>query len=421
MRVLDPSEVDHDVPAAVGACLGDLLEQRLEEAGAADPVFAADLADRVARFALTGGRRLRSVFLWWAMRGCGGGPREAPRALGVAAALELIQTCALIHDDVMDGSAVRRGRPAVHVAVDHQYGTAGRASPCGTFGGAAAVLAGDLALAWADDAFAQAVRGAPQEEHAARVWRVMRTEMVAGQYLDLHGQVTRATSAARAERSAVLKTARYTVAHPLALGAVLAGASERTQARLREAGHSAGLAFQLHDDLQGAFGDPAVTGKPVGEDIREGKATYLLAVARELCLREGDRAGLRLLDEVTGAPSTRAADTGHASGAKSAARTAHPASARHARDGADGQDIARVLDLLDRCGARERVSRRVRELCARGIREVREAGLAPDAADRIGALLHAACTPGAPTGRPVPAAPPAARDTAGPVLIGEAR
>ncbi|MFF9851182.1 polyprenyl synthetase family protein [Streptomyces litmocidini] len=398
MRVLDPSDVDQNVPAAVRERLGEILERRLEEAEAADPVFAADIAGRVARFALDGGRRLRSAFLWWAMRGCGGGAREAPRALGAAAALELIQTCALIHDDVMDGSAVRRGRPTVHVGIDGQYGTAGRASPCGTFGGAAAVLAGDLALAWADDAFAEAVRGAPAEERAADAWRVMRMQMVAGQYLDLHGQVTRATSANRAMRTAVLKTALYTVGHPLALGAVLAGASEHTVGRLRAAGWSAGLAFQLHDDVQGAFGDPATTGKPIGEDIREGKATYLLAVARELCLRDGDHVGLRLLDEVGGAPAARARD---ADGGAPPVRAV---------------DVDRVLELLETCGARESVSRHVEELCARGVEAVADAGLSREAADRLGDLLRDACGRGPASGRPI--RPGAVRDTAATDTVG---
>ncbi|MFI8825722.1 polyprenyl synthetase family protein [Streptomyces sp. NPDC053431] len=389
MRVLDPFDVDQNVPAAVGERLGRMLERRLEEAEATDPVFAADVAGRVARFALDGGRRLRSSFLWWAMRGCGGGAREAPGALGVAAALELIQTCALIHDDVMDGSTRRRGRPALHVDIDRQYETAGRTSPCGTFGGAAAVLAGDLALAWADDAFAESVRGAPAERRAADVWRVMRTEMVAGQYLDLHGQATHATSTTRALRTAVLKTALYTVGHPLTLGAVLAGAPERTLRRLRAAGRAAGLAFQLHDDVQGAFGDPEATGKPVGEDIREGKASYLMAVARDLCVRDRNHAGLRLLDEVVGVPGARA------------------------------EDVDRVLDLLDTCGARESVSRCVEELCARGVAAVAGAGLSREAAHRLGDLLRAACGQGPAAGGP--AVPVAARETADPLLIGEAR
>ncbi|WP_225803093.1 polyprenyl synthetase family protein [Streptomyces sp. NK15101] len=428
MHVLDPSDVDQNVPAAVRKWLGGTLERRLEEAEAADPVFAADIAGRVARFALDGGRRLRSAFLWWAMRGCGGGAREAPRALGVAAALELIQTCALIHDDVMDGSTLRRGRPAVHVGIDRQYGTAGRASPCGTFGGAAAVLAGDLALAWADDAFAEAVRGAPAERRAADVWRVMRMQMVAGQYLDLHGQVTRATSANRAVHTAVLKTALYTVGQPLALGAVLAGAPEHTVGRLRAAGWSAGLAFQLHDDLQGAFGDPATTGKPSGEDIREGRATYLLAVARELCLRDGDHVGLRLLDEVLGAPAVRA---GEADGGTPAVRAGE---ADRGAPAARAVDVDRVLELLETCGARDLVSRRVEELCARGVEAVADAGLSREATDRLGDLLRDACGRSPAPGRPArPGAVRHAAHTADPavvavtddstdtVLIGEAR
>ncbi|WP_411074518.1 polyprenyl synthetase family protein [Streptomyces sp. cmx-4-7] len=399
----DPLQVDEGVPAAVEDHLAAVLRQRTADAAEADPDFASDIADRVAAFALGGGRRLRAEFLWWAMRGSGGGAPETPATLGTAAALELIQTCALIHDDVMDGSPLRRGRPAVHVQLDARFGTGRRALPCGTFGGAAAVLAGDLALAWADDAFAESVAGLPSASRAAGVWRAMRTEMVAGQYLDLRAQVTGDASADRAARTAVLKTALYSMGHPLALGATLAGASGDTVRALREAGRSAGLAFQLHDDVRGAFGDPAATGKPVGEDIREGKATYLLAVAGERCAELGDRAGLGLLERVTG--GTRTAE----------------------------EDVDRVLDLLVSCGARDRVARRVEELCARGAESVARAGLAREAADRIGRLFGAACglEPGrapAPPGPPepsVPPGPPAPPEPSvpptPPVLIGEAR
>ncbi|MGA5215474.1 polyprenyl synthetase family protein [Streptomyces cinereoruber] len=410
MRVPDPLQVDEGVPAAVEEHLAAVLRRRAADAADADPDFAADIADRVAAFALGGGRRLRAEFLWWAMRGSGGGARETPAALGVAAALELVQTCALIHDDVMDGSPLRRGRPSVHVQLDARFGTGERALPCGTFGGAAAVLAGDLALAWADDAFAEAVAGLPSAPRAAGVWRVMRTEMVAGQYLDLRAQVTGDASADRAARTAVLKTALYSMGHPLALGATLAGAPEGTVRALREAGRSAGLAFQLHDDVRGAFGDPAATGKPVGEDIREGKATYLLAVAGERCAELGDRAGLGLLERITGG-----------------ARTTE-------------EDVDRALDLLVSCGARDRVARRVEELCARGAETVARAGLTRDAADRIGELFGAACGLEAGAGRatgpapdpghttpsaPEPPEPPAPSAPTVPptlpVLIGEAR
>ncbi|GAA3896495.1 polyprenyl synthetase family protein [Streptomyces gulbargensis] len=381
---VDPVDVDRDVPAAVEAWLRETLERRVREASATDAVFGSDLAARVARFAVTGGSRLRAELLWWAARGCGGGESGAARLLGAAAAMELIQTCALIHDDVMDGSALRRGRAALHVVLDGQYGTGARELPCGTFGGAAAVLAGDLALAWADDAFVECLDGSGASGGAYAIWRAMRTEMVAGQYLDLRAQATGTGSAGQAARVAALKTASYTVERPLALGATLAGAPERTVRRLREAGRSAGLAFQLRDDLRGTFGDPAVIGKPVGEDLREGRATYVLAVARERCARAGDEAGLRLLDGAAG-----------------------PA-------GAGGRAADRVLDLLVACGARDEVARRVGELCHRGAEAVREAGLAPAAEDRIVTLLRGACGPdggasgsGSPqavrkAGRPVP-------------------
>jgi geranylgeranyl diphosphate synthase type I len=389
---VDPAAVDRDVPAAVEARLGETLERRLREACATDAVFGADLAGRVARFALAGGSRLRAELLWWAARGHDDGDGAsgvAARALGAAAAMELIQTCALIHDDVMDGSALRRGRAALHVVLDEQYGTGARELPCGTFGGAAAVLAGDLALAWADDTFVECLEGARAAEGAYAIWRAMRTEMVAGQYLDLRAQATGTGSAGQAVRTAALKTASYTVEHPLALGATLAGAPERTVRRLREAGRSAGLAFQLHDDLRGTFGDPAVIGKPVGEDLREGRATYVLAVARERCERAGDATGLRLLDGAVG-----------------------PA-------GAGGREVDRLLDLLVACGARDEVARRVGELCHRGTEAVREAGLVPEAADRIVTLLRGACGPDgvAPASRPQGTA----REAGGPVLIGGGR
>ncbi|MEU3777407.1 hypothetical protein AB0F11_30250 [Streptomyces sp. NPDC032472] len=147
---LDPLDVDEDVPAAVEARLGEMLERRVAEAAATDPVL-------------------------------------------------------------------RRGRPALHVVLDDQYGTAGRELPCGTFGGAAAELAGDLALGWADDAFAECLHGSPAAARAYAIWRAMRAEMVAGQYLDLRIQVTGARSAGQAVRTAVLKTTLYTVGHPLAL------------------------------------------------------------------------------------------------------------------------------------------------------------------------------------------------------------
>ncbi|MEU7120175.1 polyprenyl synthetase family protein [Streptomyces zaomyceticus] len=375
MRAVDPLHVDNDVAAAVNRLLATMLERRLKEAEALDPLFAADLAGRVVRFTLQGGRRMRPQLCWWGMRAAGG--RAAPlaeTALGVAGALELVQTCALIQDDVMDGSPLRRGRPTVHVEMDEQYATHRRDRPCGTFGGAGAVLAGDLALVWADDAFAEATAGSPAAVPAAAVWRSMRTEMVAGQYLDLHAQATADRSSVRAVRSTVLKTALYSVERPLLLGATLAETSASALAALRRAGRFAGVAFQLHDDLQGAFGDPASTGKPVGEDLREGRLTYLVAVARERCEAAGDRSGLRVLDQ-----------------------------AARARYGAAEEDLRRAHEVLESTGAREQVVTQVERLCSRSEEALAGAGLDRAATSHLVRLLRGAC--GLPTGgNPEPAA-----------------
>ncbi|WP_030371165.1 polyprenyl synthetase family protein [Streptomyces rimosus] len=304
--------VDADVTGAVEQMLDGVLGERLADAAAADALFARDIAERVARFTLGGGKRLRGRFVWWGLRVCGGGDEAAGAALRLAAALELLQTCALVHDDVMDGAELRRGGPALHAEVRTQYGrragTGDGARSAAAFGRSAAILAGDLALAWSDDIVLDT--GVPGHARSAvhALWRTMRTEMVAGQYLDLHAQATVSHSPARALHTARLKSARYSVERPLLLGAALAGADDRATGALRAAGRCAGLAFQLHDDLLGVFGDPAETGKPSGDDIREGKLTYLTAVARARAEATGDHAALGTLDAALGAPDLTAAD-----------------------------------------------------------------------------------------------------------------
>ncbi|MFH8624200.1 polyprenyl synthetase family protein [Streptomyces vietnamensis] len=356
MCTLDPRSIDRDVPAALNHVIDELLRRRVAEARAVEGTFAADIAGRVAAFAAGGGRR-RSQLLWWSMRAVGGGADEAEAALRVGAAVELIQTCALIHDDVMDGSRLRRGSPSVHVALDRQYGTDGLDRPPGGFGGSGAVLAGDLALVWADDAFTEALLTTPHSAGLGAQWRAMRTEMVAGQYLDLQTQATGSRSVGRAMRTAVLKTAQYSAVHPLLLGARLAGAGERTLRGLGRAGLCAGIAFQLQNDLQGVFGDPRRTGKSAGEDLRTGKATYLMAVARALCVRGGDTEGLRFLDAVVGSPA------------------------------ATERELRRVIDLLESCGARAHVAGRAERLCARAVRTLRQTELAPGPAGHVTRLL----------------------------------
>lgn len=377
--------IDADVPAAVGRTLAAVLGERRREAAHLDPLFARDLAERVARFTLDGGKRLRSQFLWWALRTCGAHPGTVAPALRFAAGLELIQTCALVHDDVMDGSPLRRGAPALHTALREQYGT-GTRRPGGTdFGSSAAVLAGDLALAWADDTVADtdlpdAVRARVRAE-----WRALRTEMVAGQYLDLHGQVTGARSRAQALRVARLKSALYTVERPLALGAALAGADERTARSLGAAGRCAGIAFQLRDDLLGVFGDPEATGKPSGEDIREGKLTYLTAVGRARAESSGDRAAVAVLDAALGDARLSAGD------------------------------LDRVRATLVMTGAREVVEARIDHLVTLAGRHLAGVpGGSPRAAERLGHLLATIARGEAPPHRPPAADPSVPPDSAAP-------
>ncbi|MFE3390001.1 polyprenyl synthetase family protein [Streptomyces anulatus] len=279
--------------------------QRVRDARAVDPLFSREVAERVRLFALRGGKRMRARFAWWGWRAGGGSPigKGAESALRLGAALELIQTCALIHDDVMDGSSLRRGSPALHVEFADDHVRSGMRGDHKAHGRAAAILAGDLALAWADDLVADILTGSANRAHVQRLWRAMRGEMVAGQYLDMRAQADGSSTTDRALRIASLKTALYTVERPLALGAALAGADGRTTSALSSAGRSAGIAFQLYDDLLSVFGDSSVTGKPSGEDIRAGKLTYLTAVARTLSQEAGDASARHVLNRSLGDPS----------------------------------------------------------------------------------------------------------------------
>jgi geranylgeranyl diphosphate synthase, type I len=228
---------------------------------------------------LRGGKRLRPAFAYWGWRGAGGADCE--EAVTAATALELLQAAALIHDDVMDGSDTRRGIPAAHRRFEALHrGNAWLGSPEG-FGTGAAILLGDLCLSWADELLLSC--GLPPRSllRAKPVYDVMRTELMAGQYLDLLEQAMGGGSTARAMRVVRFKAAKYTIERPLHLGALLADAPPALIAAYTGYGLPLGEAFQLRDDVLGVFGDPAVTGKPAGDDLREGKRTVLVAMAVE--------------------------------------------------------------------------------------------------------------------------------------------
>jgi geranylgeranyl diphosphate synthase type I len=253
--------------------------------------------DAVRALVLAGGKRLRPVFCHWGFVAAGGDPDD-PRVVDAGAALELLQAFALIHDDVMDGSSVRRGAPAVHRRFSQRHEEAGWAGEPRRFGEGVAILAGDLALVYSDLVL-PAAPAAPSE--LALLWHELRIELNIGQYLDLAGTATGDVDRAGARRIARLKSGRYTIERPLQMGATLAGDRLLADA-LSAYGDPLGEAFQLRDDVLGVYGLEGRTGKPVGDDLREGKPTLLLAVARE----HADAAGRELLREV-GRPDLDAA------------------------------------------------------------------------------------------------------------------
>ncbi len=226
---------------------------------------------------LDGGKRLRPAFAYWGWRGAGGPDTE--EVVRAVSALELLHACALIHDDVMDGSDTRRGMPSVHrrFAAMHR-GERWHGSPDG-FGLSSAVLIGDLALIWADQMLRTCGLPAESVLRALPVWDEMRVELISGQYLDVLEQAMGSQSVERSLRVARYKSAKYTVERPLHLGAALAGGPDAVSAVYTAYGLPLGEAFQLRDDVLGVFGDPATTGKPAGDDLREGKRTVLVATA----------------------------------------------------------------------------------------------------------------------------------------------
>lgn len=230
-------------------------------------------------FLLDGGKRLRPAFCYWGHRAAGA-PDSEP-IVRAAASLELLQACALMHDDVIDRSDTRRGAPSVHrrFAALHRA-EEWRGDP-EAFGQAAAILLGDLALIWADAMLADSGFDADAFQRALPVWDAMRIEVMCGQYLDVVEQARGGGSVERALRVARLKSAKYTIERPLHLGAALGGGSEALMSALSDYGLPLGEAFQLRDDVLGVFGDPDVTGKPAGDDLREGKRTALVALALE--------------------------------------------------------------------------------------------------------------------------------------------
>ena len=236
------------------------------------------VASAMSDFITDGGKRFRPIFAFLGYLGTGASPRH--EVLRACTALELVHVCALIHDDVMDGSDTRRNKPAIHKLFQSLHDDQSYKGDSERFGLASAILLGDLALVWADRLLVES--GISREEFisAQDVFSNMRDELMAGQYLDVLEGALATTSVERSLKVARFKSGKYSIERPLHFGAALAGKPEFNDAYSRF-GLPLGEAFQLRDDVLGVFGNPKVTGKPAGDDIREGKRTVLIAVTME--------------------------------------------------------------------------------------------------------------------------------------------
>lgn len=277
----------------VDALLDRFLDARIAELAALDPALTP-IGREVAGLVRASGKRLRPAFVYWGHRATGADHLDG--VFGPAAAVELLHTFALIHDDVMDRSPERRGRPAVHEGLARTHAHEGLGGDPGWFGIGGAILAGDLAFVWADQLLDAAALPPTSIERARQVFTDLRVEVMAGQYLDLRLAGRESAGEEESLRVALLKSGRYTVTRPLQLGAAIGGGSVSLQENLRVYGDAAGLAFQLRDDVLGLFGDPAATGKGALSDLREGKRTVLMLRALH-CARPVER---RLLVEMLG-------------------------------------------------------------------------------------------------------------------------
>ncbi|HEU4999385.1 MAG TPA: polyprenyl synthetase family protein [Lapillicoccus sp.] len=321
------------------------------------------LVDAVVRL-IAGGKRLRAGFLYWGYRASGRPDSDA--LVRLAASMEFFQAAALLHDDVMDGSDTRRGMPAAHRTFAALHSDSGWAGDSARFGESAAILAGDLCLQWSDELYATSGLPAEDLERGRRTFDTMRTQLMGGQYLDLLESARgwdRLDTASRIDSARNViryKSAKYTIEHPLLIGASVGGVAAADMARLSEYGLALGEAFQLRDDVLGVFGDPTTTGKPAGDDLREGKRTVLVALA----LDNADTDQAALFEKLFGQPDLDAAgvdqlrgiiaDTGAVSQVETmiGELAAQARAALATAPGLDGQAVDVLASLVDVTTAR---------------------------------------------------------------------
>jgi geranylgeranyl diphosphate synthase, type I len=333
------TEVRHEVDLR----LEDVLRAERQRWSAFDPLLAEPL-EQLCRFSI-GGKRLRPAFCHWGHVAAGGDPADRT-VLDAGAALELLHVFALVHDDVMDGSDLRRGAPTVHRHFEDRHESHSWSGESRRFGEGVAVLVGDLALVLADGLLTGAGPTAWQ------VFNELRVELVMGQFLDVCASAAGDADARTSQRISLFKTAKYTVERPLHLGAALAGRLDELADTFSDYGLALGEAFQLRDDVLGAYGDRAVVGKPVGDDFREGKQTRLVVHALEVAQREQLRPALDALGRI-GDPALGPAD------------------------------VVAIQEVLEATGARDAVEHRIEDLLASAVGALDRADIEPGAREAL--------------------------------------
>ncbi|MFC7307106.1 polyprenyl synthetase family protein [Streptomyces monticola] len=339
--VLDVSpagdRAEDSLDEAVGRALAGLLERQLEALEFLGE-HTHSFVEPLRQFVLGRGKRLRPKLVYWGYRGAGGpaAGATARAALRLGCAIELVHAFALIQDDIMDGSRERRFKPAVHVSFENLHRRERWRGDPARFGEAAGLLVADLAFILGDAAVTAAELPPARSAEVWRVFNELRLHLTGGQYLDVIQPCLGRPTEREARRIALYKSARYTVEGPLRLGHAAAGGPLELAATYTAYGNGLGEAFQLRDDVLGVFGDPEVTGKPAGDDIREGKQTMLVLLA-------GERAGTtgrKLLDAALG------------------------------RQDVTAEQLDQVRELIVRTGALDEVNRMIDELVLRAKRAV---------------------------------------------------
>ena len=335
-----------DIASRVDARLGEFLNSETTRWKSLDADLALPL-DEISRLVSAGGKRLRPAFCYLGFIGAGGHENSA-KLVDAQAALELLHASALLHDDVIDGSQTRRGEPTSHARYTKTHKDSSWASDARRFGEGAAVLIGDLAFVYADQLIDVA------NNDVAKIWNEMRVELNIGQYLDLLGSAQRERRLVKAERVSRYKSGKYTIERPLHLGATLAAPAliSKLLPALSKYGLPLGVAFQMRDDVLGAFdfadSDKSLTGKPIGDDLREGKPTPLLAMAFE----RADSAQRKVLDLVG---SVDISD----------------------------QDVSNIQDVIKQSGALVALEAKISALTAEAIAGVKQAPITQSARDSL--------------------------------------